>query len=61
MTFSRPIQWDHSHVDPTWLDGTFKKSLEQHTAEHISEPPSATPSRRRGSPATSRRPWKKFI
>jgi hypothetical protein len=24
MTFSRPIQWYHSHAGPIWLDGTFK-------------------------------------
>jgi hypothetical protein len=24
MSFSRPIQWYHSHADPTWLDGTFE-------------------------------------
>jgi hypothetical protein len=24
MSVSRPIQWYHSHVDPIWLDGTFK-------------------------------------
>ncbi len=24
MSFLRPIQWYHSHVDPVWLDGTFK-------------------------------------
>jgi hypothetical protein len=24
MSFSRPIQWYHSHVDPIWPDGTFK-------------------------------------
>jgi hypothetical protein len=24
MSFSRPIQWYHSHADPIWLDGTFK-------------------------------------
>jgi hypothetical protein len=23
MSFSRHIQWYHSHVDPIWLDGTF--------------------------------------
>jgi hypothetical protein len=23
MSFSRPIQWYHSHVDPIWPDGTF--------------------------------------
>ncbi len=26
MYFSMPIQWYHSHVDPIWPDGTFKKS-----------------------------------
>jgi hypothetical protein len=25
MSFTRPIQWYHSHVDPIWPDGTFKK------------------------------------
>ncbi len=25
MTFLRPIQWGHSHADPIWPDGTFKK------------------------------------
>jgi hypothetical protein len=24
MSFSRPIQWYHSHADPIWPDGTFK-------------------------------------
>ncbi len=24
MSFSRPIQWYHSHGDPIWPDGTFK-------------------------------------
>jgi hypothetical protein len=24
MSFSRPIQWYHSHADPIWLDDTFK-------------------------------------
>ncbi len=24
FSFSRPIQWYHSHVDPFWPDGTFK-------------------------------------
>jgi hypothetical protein len=24
MTFSRPIQWYHSHADSIWPDGTFK-------------------------------------
>ncbi len=24
MSFSRPIQWYHSHAGPIWLDGTFK-------------------------------------
>ncbi len=24
MSFSRPIQWFHSHADPIWPDGTFK-------------------------------------
>jgi hypothetical protein len=24
MSYSRPIQWYHSHVDPIWPDGTFK-------------------------------------
>jgi hypothetical protein len=24
MSFSRLIQWYHSHVDPIWPDGTFK-------------------------------------
>jgi hypothetical protein len=24
MSFSRPIQWYHSHGNPIWLDGTFK-------------------------------------
>jgi hypothetical protein len=23
MSFSRPIQWYHSHADPIWPDGTF--------------------------------------
>jgi hypothetical protein len=26
MSFPRPIQWDHSHADPIWPDGTFKPS-----------------------------------
>jgi hypothetical protein len=24
MSFSRLIQWYHTHVDPVWLDGTYK-------------------------------------
>ncbi len=24
MSFSRAFQWYHSHLDPIWLDGTFK-------------------------------------
>ncbi len=24
MSFSKPIQWYHSHVDPIWLDSIFK-------------------------------------
>jgi hypothetical protein len=24
MSFTRPIQWYHSHADPIWPDGTFK-------------------------------------
>ncbi len=24
-TYSRPIQWYHSHVDPIWSDGTFNR------------------------------------
>ncbi len=24
MSFSRPIQWYHSHADPIWPDGIFK-------------------------------------
>ncbi len=24
MSFSRPIQWHHSHADPLWPDGAFK-------------------------------------
>ncbi len=24
MSFSRPIQWYHSHADPIWPDGSFK-------------------------------------
>jgi hypothetical protein len=27
MSFSRPIQWYRSHVDPIWQDGTFKMCL----------------------------------
>jgi hypothetical protein len=23
MSFSKPIQWYHSHADPIWPDGTF--------------------------------------
>jgi hypothetical protein len=26
MSFSRPIQWYHSHADPIWPDGTFFKT-----------------------------------
>ncbi len=29
MSFSRAFQWYHSHLDPIWPDGTFKK-LEGH-------------------------------
>ncbi len=28
MSFSRPIQWYHSHIDPIWPDGTFNNSSE---------------------------------
>ncbi len=28
MSFSRPIQWYHAHVDPIWPDGTIKKPVE---------------------------------
>ncbi len=27
MSFSRPIQWYHSHVDPIWLDATFEMNI----------------------------------
>ncbi len=27
MSFSRPIQWYHSHADPIWPDGTFKNGV----------------------------------
>ncbi len=27
MSFSRLIQWYHSHVEPIWPDGTFKKDV----------------------------------
>ncbi len=27
MSFSRPIQWYHSHEDPIWPDGTFNLFL----------------------------------
>jgi hypothetical protein len=26
MSFSKPIQWYHSHADPVWPDGTFKET-----------------------------------
>ncbi len=26
MSFSRPIQWYHSHADPIWPNGTFKNT-----------------------------------
>ncbi len=26
MSFSRPIQWYHSHADPIWPEGTLKLS-----------------------------------
>ena len=29
MSFSRPIQWHHSHEDLIWLDGTFKSMVPQ--------------------------------
>ena len=35
MSISRPIQWYHSHVDPIWPDGTFKKE----SARAISQGP----------------------
>jgi hypothetical protein len=28
MSFSRPIQWYHSHADPIWPDGIFNPWLE---------------------------------
>ncbi len=27
MSFSRAIQWYHSHADPIWPDGTFNECL----------------------------------
>ncbi len=27
MSFSRPVQWYHSHADPIWPDGTFKAEI----------------------------------
>jgi hypothetical protein len=27
MSFTRPIQWCHSHADPFWPDGNFKAAL----------------------------------
>ncbi len=30
MSFSRPIQWYHSHADPIWPDGNFNKQTEEH-------------------------------
>jgi hypothetical protein len=30
MSFSRPIQWYHSHADPIWPDGTLRYSLEDY-------------------------------
>ncbi len=27
MSFSRPIQWYHSHAVPIWPDGTFNRNL----------------------------------
>ncbi len=29
MSFSRPIQWYHSHADPIWPDGTFNMKVRQ--------------------------------
>ncbi len=29
MSFSRPIQWYHSHADPIWPDGTFISKIHQ--------------------------------
>ena len=28
MSFSRPIQWYHSHADQIWPDSTFKANVE---------------------------------
>jgi hypothetical protein len=30
MSFLRPIQWYHSHVDPIWPDGTFNADRKGH-------------------------------
>jgi hypothetical protein len=27
MSFSRPFQWYHSHADPIWPNGTFKRKV----------------------------------
>ncbi len=29
MSFSRPIQWYHSYVDPIWRDSTFKYKMKK--------------------------------
>ncbi len=29
MSFSRPIQWYHSYVDPIWPDSTFKYKMKK--------------------------------
>jgi hypothetical protein len=35
MSFSRPIQWYHSHAGPIWLDGTFNDCYKRNDAKYI--------------------------
>jgi hypothetical protein len=35
MSFSRPLQWCHSHADPIWQDGTLKAYSRESSFFHI--------------------------
>ncbi len=34
MSFSRPFQWYHYHVDPIWPDGTFKQNFHESAVKY---------------------------
>jgi hypothetical protein len=45
MSFSRPIQWYHSHADPIWPEGTFKSKTKggylRHSCDFYADSPSS--------------------